>query len=320
MFLSELVRRWLADERAIVAPVTALSLVILLGFSSLVVDGGLLFHQRRVLQNAADAAALAGAHELPRNPSQARVIAEDYVLINGATLEEIASVEVTTVFNPNDGLRVTLRRTVPLMLAGVIGHNKEDVTATALALVTPIQPHKLWPWGVTQESLVSGVDINLKVGARNSMVGNFMALDFPNSSGASSYRDYIKFGFNGAVPGPIPPAVWTINTETGNMAGPTVDGVDYLMHQPGCTIPWDDVRCPRVGMVPVLAAHTWSEVRGKSSVKIIGFAAFYLLGMTSDPTGQREVRGRFLHYAYGVGGQTWAGLPLSGLLGIRLWQ
>ncbi|HSY31898.1 MAG TPA: pilus assembly protein TadG-related protein [Verrucomicrobiae bacterium] len=46
---------------------TALAMVVLLGFAGLAVDMGILRYQRRVQQNAADAAAIAGATDLPSN-------------------------------------------------------------------------------------------------------------------------------------------------------------------------------------------------------------------------------------------------------------
>ena len=46
----------------------ALGIVALLGFTALAIDGGAIFFDRRSAQNAADAAALAGAYELAHDP------------------------------------------------------------------------------------------------------------------------------------------------------------------------------------------------------------------------------------------------------------
>lgn len=51
------------SERGAVALVTAILMVVLLGFAALAVDGGMLFAQRAQLQNGADAAALAVAQK-----------------------------------------------------------------------------------------------------------------------------------------------------------------------------------------------------------------------------------------------------------------
>lgn len=55
---------WAADRRAAVAPVLALTLVVLIGITALVIDLGQLFVIRGELQNASDSAALAGVVEL----------------------------------------------------------------------------------------------------------------------------------------------------------------------------------------------------------------------------------------------------------------
>jgi Flp pilus assembly protein TadG len=52
------------DERGAMLVVTALSLVALLGFAGLVIDGGRAYSDHRQVQNSADAAALAGASRL----------------------------------------------------------------------------------------------------------------------------------------------------------------------------------------------------------------------------------------------------------------
>ena len=65
----------------------ALSLVVLLGIAALAIDVGRLYGERRRMQNAADAAALAGAHELcqGRPDADAIAMANDYAIArNGA--------------------------------------------------------------------------------------------------------------------------------------------------------------------------------------------------------------------------------------------
>lgn len=67
-------------------------IVVLLICIMLVVDVGFFLHARQKAQQTADAAALAGAQELPDDPDQAEVIALDYVDRNGL---DPSKVEVT---------------------------------------------------------------------------------------------------------------------------------------------------------------------------------------------------------------------------------
>jgi hypothetical protein len=74
----------------------AISIVVLLGFTALAVDGGMIFSDRRHAQNAADAAALAGALQKSNLQSDAVVIqaAERSVESNGFTTDQM-SVAIT---------------------------------------------------------------------------------------------------------------------------------------------------------------------------------------------------------------------------------
>jgi Flp pilus assembly protein TadG len=65
------------DERGQVIVLMVLMMVVLLGFAALVVDVGYAYYAHRSLQSSADAAALAGAQELP-NATQAELIARQY--------------------------------------------------------------------------------------------------------------------------------------------------------------------------------------------------------------------------------------------------
>ena len=65
------------DERGQVIVLMVLMMVVLLGFAALVVDVGYAYYAQRSLQASVDAAALAGAQELP-NATQAENVARQY--------------------------------------------------------------------------------------------------------------------------------------------------------------------------------------------------------------------------------------------------
>src|SRR5690606_4536767 len=62
------------DERGQTLVQVALMLVVLLGFAALAIDGGMVYAERRHMQNAADAGALAGARELCLSGSETLAI------------------------------------------------------------------------------------------------------------------------------------------------------------------------------------------------------------------------------------------------------
>ena len=86
----DLRKRFLADESGQTLVLAALCLSVFLGALALSVDAGVLRYQRRLLQNAADAAALAGALELraygaTANCSALQTAAQDALTENGFT-------------------------------------------------------------------------------------------------------------------------------------------------------------------------------------------------------------------------------------------
>ena len=69
-----------------------LTVTVLMGFSALAIDIGLVSSDKSKLQNAVDSAAPAGAQELPADKEKAVVFSEEYLQKNGIdpTTAEIA--------------------------------------------------------------------------------------------------------------------------------------------------------------------------------------------------------------------------------------
>ncbi len=108
----------------------ALALPLLIAVMMLVVDGANIFVQRRVVQNAADAGALAAAGYLPGDPSRAQAAGRDYVNRNA----DGATATVTTSYN-GDSRRVEVNVTenVPMSFGKVFGFSTVVVSARAVA-------------------------------------------------------------------------------------------------------------------------------------------------------------------------------------------
>jgi hypothetical protein len=124
-------------ERGAVAPLVAMMLLGMLAMAALVIDGGLLFAERRDLQGLADGAARTGAmaidEELLRetgavrlDPATAQAAAERYL--------ETAGVDGTVQIDA-DTLSVTvdLQERRPTLMMGLLGLRTVDVAAHAVA-------------------------------------------------------------------------------------------------------------------------------------------------------------------------------------------
>ena len=143
-------------RRAIVAVFVIVTMAVLIGFGALAVDVGHMYNTRAQLQDAADAAAHAGAGLLP-NAGAARVATHKFARINfpdsGTVLAEVDldvgnwDVELG-VFAPNglpfNAVRVTTRRSqangnpLGLFFASIFGIHQTNVSASATALSSPI--------------------------------------------------------------------------------------------------------------------------------------------------------------------------------------
>ncbi len=112
------------------AVLIALTLVVICGFAAFAADIGVIAVDKGELQNAADAAALGGAYELPTAAS-ARSKAVYYAGLNGV---ESSNITATTPYNGDSKkIEVVCTRTVNYTFARVFGLTSTTVTARAVA-------------------------------------------------------------------------------------------------------------------------------------------------------------------------------------------
>jgi Flp pilus assembly protein TadG len=140
-------RRALADRRGATATFFAASLIVVLGFVGLGTEVGSWYLGRRVLQNAADAAAIAGAFA-SFNGADPSVAAVNAVSQNGFAAGGNATVSVTTgtpiTVTTATGSQavvptaVTVSEPVPPLLSSLFAYTGTTVGATAQAVVEPV--------------------------------------------------------------------------------------------------------------------------------------------------------------------------------------
>jgi Putative Flp pilus-assembly TadE/G-like len=133
----------LRGERGQVLVLVAVAMVALLAAAGLAIDVGYAYYAQRSLQASADAAALAGAQELP-NPDAAAATARNYGGEDGArnARANVPGVRTTVTTrclrsapgcNPANAIVVTERTTIPTFFARVVGIDSFDVGAKATA-------------------------------------------------------------------------------------------------------------------------------------------------------------------------------------------
>jgi putative Flp pilus-assembly TadE/G-like protein len=124
------------DERGQAIVLMTLSLVVMMGMATLVLDVGSWYHTKRRLQGTADAAALAGAQLLPTDSSGAQSQALAYANKNGGDVAG-ANITVTSTVLSNDTISVRARKTDPGIFSSIFGIASADIDARAKARVGP---------------------------------------------------------------------------------------------------------------------------------------------------------------------------------------
>ncbi|UOO37937.1 hypothetical protein IZU99_01315 [Oscillospiraceae bacterium CM] len=143
--------RSIKNESGAVAIVVALVMVVLIGFSAIVIDYGNIAVHKRALQNAVDAACLAAAQELPNNTSAAEDAAVKYLTANAP------SAILKSVVFTNSNKKITVTATIDVeyeMARAFVSDASTTVTAAASAVKTNV-------FGPFDYALFSGSDIDL---------------------------------------------------------------------------------------------------------------------------------------------------------------
>ena len=262
--------RLIKKEEGTVIVLLAVGLTVFLGFTALVTDVGLLLVKRNQFSQAMDAAALAGAQELPGNPAAAAQKAKEYALKNG-----VDPVDITVTISPdNKQVNVKSTKQIELIFARVLGRNVSNVGAQAKAMVAPAKSVT----GAVPMSILDNITLvvgNQYIIKSADKVGNYNngwrdILDFTGGGGgADEYREMTLNGYQGQLT-----VGQVIVKENGNKSGPTEQGVNTRIAScnriPPCSATDYEPDCPRLVWVPVV-----HEVDA-TSVQIVGFAAFYL--------------------------------------------
>jgi Flp pilus assembly protein TadG len=193
--------------------ITVIFLTVLLGMAALVVDAGSWFRQHRELQATADAAALAGAQELPLRVLDAKAAAQDFASRNTAGLANV-DVDFDTSVEPFDTIRVRVEKPAPGFFARIFGLDSVDVGAAAAArtgglqsakYVAPIVVHVTHPMlnACGGPCLGSGYETTIPL-SDTGAPGAFSLLNLlgggTGTAGASELGDWIENGFDAELP------------------------------------------------------------------------------------------------------------------------
>lgn len=181
------------------------ALLGLVGLVSLVVDGGSWFRTQRQVQTAADAAALAGAQNLPIDQTGARSTAISYAQQNFSgiaaptiTFPSAAEIDVVAA-EPVNGI------ILPALNATARAHARAQVSApSSLKNVAPIAVYKDYACIVTNptcfgQTVVLGFDDDNPFDPTKSKFG-LLDLDRDGSAGSGDMKNWLDNGYPDFLP------------------------------------------------------------------------------------------------------------------------
>ncbi len=197
------------SERAQSLVITLVFMTALIGMAAAVLDVGSWYRADRKLQANADAAALAGAHELPERPTQAQDSALDYANRNDGGVSP-SGIKFRQTAVPNDTIEVTAERPTPGFFAKMFGLDSVQVRAKAVARAgAPNQARWAAPIGVdVKHPLLQCTPLpcfnqNTTLDLTKTGPGAFRLVNIDESRGGVSpaiLGDWIRRGFDGYMP------------------------------------------------------------------------------------------------------------------------
>jgi len=270
----------LKEESGAALVIVAISMVALLGFTALTIDGGRLYSEKSKLQKALDAAVLAGAQGIRTNENQAKTIAREVSQKNGYSLTK--NEELTVVGNE---IKAEKEVSVQLTFAKALGMSETIVSAKAKARLEPIKkadgitPIAIQISDVPNKTIINCGDKN--PGENHGNCG-YLRID---GSGAKDLGEAIKNGLTYEIGQPV-------STEPGHNTGQVGDAIEFLIKSDESksycrSASTANNSCKRV--INIVVIETWEGINGQKPVTPIGFASYWI-----DKYEDKKLYGEFI--------------------------
>ncbi|WP_252502109.1 pilus assembly protein TadG-related protein [Sporosarcina sp. Marseille-Q4943] len=270
------------EERGVTKIIVVFSIVALLGFTALVVDAGGIYFEKSRLQKALDAAVLGGAQHLKITEEKAEETAISLGLKNGFT---VSGDEVTT---GEEFIEIEKTVNKELTFAKILGFNDADIHAVARAELVQalVKRNGVVPIGLEAGEFKKGQDYDMNFNPGGAAKGNFGWLGLDGGGSALEYG--LLHGSKNEVAVDM-----KVDTETGLSWGNVKKAIEERIardaKKPHCqSYVTADNECSRFIIVPLI--DTFDDLKGGSgTVKIVGFAAFWI-----DSIKGQTIHGRFI--------------------------
>ena len=281
----------------------AVALPALVGFGALAIDMGMLYKTKGELSAAADAAALAGAQELPKKPDQAQAMAVDYAKKNGKATDQIN----VTLAADNRSIEVEIKRTVPLYLANVFAKSNSLVAEKSKAKVS-VAASVPWivPFVIPKTQVFDHVNtFTMRIPDPNKPYGQY-EFDYMNvgieNTDFATYIKYLKYGYQKTFK--VGDSVKYLGPSSGGKE--SVDAFfDRTVRDANTDYTKAEGGQPRVMLIPVVEAMLPRNTVSGTPMKIIGFVGFFLETVYKGSYGKTYyAKGKFIKDLNVGSGQT----------------
>jgi Flp pilus assembly protein TadG len=283
----------------------------LLGIAGVTIDVGNWLQSRQSLQAAADAAALAGASQIPSGwgSAQASAAAE---FGKNSRAGDAASYANSSELTNSDSVTVTATRSTPTYFTRLFGLSSITVTAQARATLESFQTvasnQDVMPWGVMKGSYTPGQSYSIYTDNSSSNNGA-LSLPYVNNAncpvpnGANPYRDEIDGNLN-ACPVSVGEQ---LDVKPGQNAGPTRQGIDSRIttwESVDQIVQWGangqatllDPTSKQLILIPIVedpdGGTNW--LNGSGWVRVVGFAWFIITPAPGYTDNGKTVTGVFV--------------------------
>ena len=270
--------RILRNQRGAVVALAVLAIPVMLAMGALIIDMGNLYWNKAQLSNAADAAALAAAQELPRFPTQAERVADEYLRSNGYYKDNNDHKPLIVLLDDNRAIEVTLTRDVTVMFAGIFGQTKVPVTAKAKAQVS-IAAAVPWivPFVIPKTQYYDYThQFTMRMYNPAKLHGDY-EFDYMNvgieNTNFQQYIYYLKYGYQKKF------AVGQNMQYLGPSSGgrESVEAFyDRTVRDSNTDYTKAEAGDPRIMLIPIVEKMLPRNTSTGTQMKILGFAAFFL--------------------------------------------
>lgn len=279
-FLHELRHRF---EHGQALVLFAAGLAAFCGLVGMAIDIGHVAYARTDLQKIADAAALAGAQDLPGSPTTASSAANTYAAKNGLSTSNVV---ITSTTNANDTITVTATRRVDYTFLKVIGLSGANPSASAKVKVqavtgytfdsTDVMPYAVWGGNASARSCPNDICVgDTKVYRNNPSFCSTKASDGDSSppfgNANCNTGNYKGFFHAGGQIYQIDSSNWQTVSKGGNAIGQEPLSALHDHYVKGTPI-----------IVPVVKAANCTGGCNDINYKIVAWVAIKL---TADPSG-----------------------------------